>query len=143
MQFAYKGITGYQPDGAAGGSTVPKNDYTMPQEGANNIGTAGGDVDAPGLWDEGGPVSKLANEIPGVNSAAGVHDVFQVKINQYFDSFKTMFNQQPLAINTGALMRNVLNIAGMPIAAAVSYPALMVGPQLQAVQTSRAVNEYE
>lgn len=48
------------------------------------------------------------NAIPGINAVSGMHDVFQVRLDQFGGSFA----------------RNVLNVPGMPLAAGLTYGAL-------------------
>ena len=68
---------------------------------ANNIGTQGG---PPSFWSEGGPLSESLNKFGGINAVAGLHDVFQ--------------------INLKGNLRDILNVPGMPIAAAITYLSL-------------------
>jgi len=111
-RYAYNEVVNYDISFRSGGAAVSKWDpLSMPVEGANNIGTAGGVVDKTSTWGEGGVVSKFANNIPGVNAVAGMHDVFQVKL------------QEALGV-TG---RNVLNVPGMPIAAALTAAGSLSG----------------
>ena len=46
-----------------------------------------------------------------MNAIAGLHDVFQVRLDQF----------------GGSMLRGGLNIPGMPVAAALTYPALLQG----------------
>ena len=55
------------------------------------------------------------NRIPGMNAIAGMHDVFQVRLDQFGGS------------HFGSILRGGLNIPGMPVAAALTYPALLQG----------------
>lgn len=75
-----------------------------------NIGTAG-PVDPNSWWGEGGIVSRLANNIPGVNAVSGLHDVFQIRLDEM----------------GGNIARNALNVPGMLPAAGVTYAALFDG----------------
>jgi hypothetical protein len=77
----------------------------------NNIGEANRVVNPDSLWGEGGRVSRVLNRVPGVNAVGGMHDIFQVRADQV----------------GGAGLRGVLNVPGMPVAAALTYPALMEG----------------
>ncbi len=54
-------------------------------------------------------MSEALNKFGGVNAVAGLHDVFQ--------------------INLDGKLRDILNVPGMPIAAAVTYLSLY--PQVQ------------
>lgn len=109
--LAYDRLVGYQATWAAGGPAQSKNRFTLPYEGANNIGEASRVVNPDSIWGEGGRISRVLNRLPGVNAVAGVHDVLQVGLDQ----------------TGGAGMRAILNIPGMPLAAALTYPALMEG----------------
>ena len=107
-RFAYNEIVKFDATGQMGGAAIEKGRYDYPKSGANNIGTAGGPVDLNGVWNEGGQVSRFANHIFGVNAVAGMHDVFQVKLD----------------IWGGDMARSALNVPGMIPAAAITYSAL-------------------
>jgi len=106
--WAYRQVVGYDATWRQGGSAVPKESLSYPVEGANNIGTVTQEVRSNAWWSEGGIVSRALNVVPGVNAVAGMHDVFQIKLEQW----------------GGGLSRNVLNIPGMPIAAYLTGGAL-------------------
>ena len=78
-----------------------KINYKFFTKRANNIGTQGG---PPSFFSEGGPLSDALNKVGGINSIAGLHDVFQINLN--------------------GNLRDILNVPGMPIAAAVTYLSL-------------------
>ena len=103
--YAYDKMVNYGVTWAKGGEAVPKYADTPPVEGANNVGWA---TLKPGVrfFDEGGPVSTLANQVPGINAVAGLHDVFQIGLDQW-----------------GA--RDRFCWPGMLPAAAITYSALM------------------
>jgi hypothetical protein len=98
-----------------------KNTLTKPISWLNNIGMQGlqpkGGTGLVGAynylthdaWLEGGPVSTIANYIPGVNEVAGMHDVFQIFHSNW----------------GGDTARNILNVPGMLPAAAITYGALV------------------
>lgn len=95
-RYAYNKIVGYDVTWEPGGDALPKGFTTMPYRGANNIGVQGKELSGR-LWDdmwlEGGPVSRAANHILGVNAVAGMHDVLQVKLDEYIGGWaRTMFN---------------------------------------------------
>jgi RHS repeat-associated protein len=104
--------------GATWGSGEPaqvKNRYTMPRSGVNNFGGAVRAIDLNSFWNEGGQLSRVMNRIPGMNAIAGMHDVFQVRLDQFGGS------------HFGSILRTGLNVPGMPVAAALTYPALLQG----------------
>lgn len=107
--YAYGKIVRYEPKWEKGGAAVQKGRYEYPVNNANNFGTQDGPLDKNGLWNEGGMLSRAANQIPGLNATAGMHDVFQVSSDML----------------GGTLARNILNVPGMFPAAALSYAALM------------------
>lgn len=109
--LAYNRLVGYQATWGPGGPAQGKDRLTMPYEGVNNIGEANRVVNPDAIWGEGGRMSRLMNRLPGVSAVAGMHDVFQVRFDQI----------------GGAGLRGALNIPGMPVAAALTYPALMDG----------------
>ena len=109
---------------------MEKGDLTMPFKGPNHVGAQGGSLDARGFpignaWDkfvnEGGVLSRILNVVPGINAVAGLHDVFQVDLEQY---------GSPIA-------RNLLNVPGMIPAATITYAALMDGPSGVALRIDR------
>jgi len=59
-----------------------------------------------GCFEEGGPVSRFANQILGVNAVAGMHDVFQVSMGN-------------------SLAGDVFNVPRMAVAAAMTYPGFL------------------
>jgi len=107
----YNGVVQFDSSWDKGGEAVNKLDTSMPVQGANNIGTAGR-VDPTSWFGEGGIVSRIANNIPGVNAVAGMHDVFQVRLQEW----------------GGVIARNTVNIPGMIPAAALTYSSLLEGP---------------
>jgi len=77
----YKRTVGYDLDAGPGGPSVEKGPLGMPVSGAHNIGTQdtwrfdSNGQRVVGFFEEGGPVSNFANQIPGINAVAGMHDV--------------------------------------------------------------------
>ena len=60
-------------------------------------------------------MSRIMNRVPGMNAIAGLHDVFQVRLDRLGgDRF-------------GSVLRTTLNNPGMPVAAGLTYPALFDG----------------
>jgi hypothetical protein len=108
-RYLYNEWVKYDTTWESGGEAVEKSPSTPPCKGCNNIGTQGGKLNPNGWFNEGGRVSRFANRILGINAAGGMHDVFQVNIDQYLGHFA----------------RNVFNVPGMLPAAAISYSALM------------------
>ncbi|CAH1797012.1 unnamed protein product [Owenia fusiformis] len=116
--YLYNTVVEYDSTWKPGGPAQVKTDNQMPIPGANNIGTQGHKtIDPTGWFNEGGIVSRVLNKVPGVNSVAGMHDVFQVKLDG--------------VLFPGA--RDVFNVPGMIPAAAISYAALLDGPASQAL----------
>ncbi|XP_074649459.1 uncharacterized protein LOC141904717 [Tubulanus polymorphus] len=112
MRYAYNKIVKYDVTWKPGGKAVTKEPWDMPVKGANNFGTAEETLDPSGWFNEGGRLSVVANRVPGINAVAGMHDVFQVRLDQV---------SLPFA-------RDVFNVPGMLPAAAMTYTALLDGP---------------
>lgn len=99
----YKKAVGYELDGGPGGAAVGKDPVSGPPvKGANNIGTQDININPNSIFGEGGKVSRFANQIPGINAVAGLHDDFQISMGD-------------------SILRDVLNVPGMAIAAGVTY----------------------
>ena len=108
LRYAYNAAVKYDLDIGPGRDAVDKkNPLAMPTKGANNIGTAG-EVNPMSWWGEGGIISSIANQIPSFNAVAGMHDVFQVRLQEY----------------AGVWARNAFNVPGMPLAAAITWGGL-------------------
>jgi RHS repeat-associated protein len=107
----YNEIVGYEATWKSGGEAKPKTSVTYPYEGANNFGTANPSIDPNSWFGEGGRLSRALNAVPGINAIAGMHDVFQVELQNW----------------GGALTRNLLNVPGMPVATVLTTPALFDG----------------
>ncbi|MEO7386406.1 MAG: FG-GAP-like repeat-containing protein [Gammaproteobacteria bacterium] len=113
--FAYDRLVNYSPTWASGGPAQGKQRFDMPIEGANNFAESRRVIDPTTFSGEGGRLSRFINRIPGMNAIAGMHDVFQVRIDQLGgDRF-------------GSILRNSMNYPGMPVAAALTYPGLFDG----------------
>ncbi|MEQ6342580.1 MAG: hypothetical protein M3A44_13285 [Gammaproteobacteria bacterium] len=106
--YAYNEAVKYDVTWQKGEGAVNKRTFDMPVKGAINIGTAG-TVDPSSWWGEGGIVSRFANHIPGVNAVSGLHDVFQIRLDEWGGNFA----------------RNVFNVPGMIPAAAITSAALL------------------
>lgn len=107
--YNYRKIAGYQPKPFKGKGYAEKDTFTAGIDGVNNIGYA--HMGPPGVFfDEGGSFSQFTNSIFGVNAVAGVHDRFQVSLQE--------------RNGVGWRENPVMNALGMPIAAAITYPAL-------------------
>jgi hypothetical protein len=121
----YKAYVNYRATWSTGDGVAEKDARTPPVEGKNNIGTQGNPLGKPGVFGEGGPVSNAANVIPGVNAVAGMHDEFMIHLS--------------------GLTRDLLNVPLMPVAAALTIPALLaetpgilaIGPQYIGCSGSR------
>ena len=82
-------------------------------DGVNNIGNAHlGQPET--FFDEGSAATQFLNNIYGVNAVAGIHDQFQVQLESNF----------------GKASRSIFNVPGMPMAAIITYPALLWQPAL-------------
>jgi RHS repeat-associated protein len=114
-ELAYQRIVGYQSEWAPGAAAQSKNRYQRPIQGANNFGPARTIIDPTTWGGEGGIFSRFMNHIPSMNAIAGMHDVFQVELDLLGGD------------KYGWAMRSWLNYPGQPIAAAMTYPALMRG----------------
>lgn len=115
FSWGYQEIVKYGATWESGGAARGKYRYDMPIAGANNFGVAVTRLDPGSFWNEGGSLSRFMNRIPGMNAIAGMHDVFQVRLDQFGGS------------HFGSILRGGLNIPGMPVAAALTYPALLQG----------------
>jgi len=122
--FADNDIVKYDTAWGSGGDAVSKAPLDMPVEYANNIGTVERVIDPNSMWAEGGIVSRALNYVPGVNAVAGMHDVFQVRLDEW----------------GGERARNLLNVLGMLPAAAITYGALInnIAPLSNALTVNRA-----
>ena len=117
-RYLYNSVVEYDVDWKPGGAAQVKKLSDMPIRGANNIGTQGHEIiDPECLTCEGGILSRFLNRIPGVNAVAGMHDVFQIKLDTI---------SLPYA-------RDIFNVPGMIPAGAITYAALMQGPASQAL----------
>ncbi|KAK3696720.1 hypothetical protein QZH41_013079, partial [Actinostola sp. cb2023] len=127
--YLYHSVVNYEPEWKSGGPAQAKGQSTMPIKGANNIGTQGHKtIDPSGWFNEGGRISRFLNKVPGVNSVAGMHDVFQVRLDGAFFP--------------GA--RDILNVPGMIPAAAISYIALLDGPaESNSLKSERVINKLQ
>lgn len=113
--YAYDQIVNYDATWAPGGAARGKGRFDLPNEGANNFAESRPAINPATFTGEGGRLSRFMNRIPGMNAIAGMHDVFQVRIDQLGgDHF-------------GSALRGGLNFPGMPVAAALTYPALFDG----------------
>lgn len=113
--WGYQEIVKYGAVWEPGGAAQGKFSDDMPIASANNIGTATTQLDPNSFWKEGGSLSRAMNRIPGMNAIAGMHDVFQIRLDQFGGN------------RFGSILRTGLNIPGMPVAAALTYPALLQG----------------
>ena len=115
FRYAYNSVVNYDVDPRAGGDAVAKvTALTMPVQGANNICTAEPELNPNSMWVEGGVVSRIANQIFSINAIAGMHDVFQVRLQEL----------------GGVWARNVLNVPGMLPAAGITWIGLRDTPYL-------------
>lgn len=113
--YFYDQAVNYEATWASGGAAQGKQRLTMPIEGANNFAESRAVIDPSTFAGEGGRLSRFMNRIPGMNAIAGLHDVFQVSLDLLGgDRF-------------GQALRSTLNFPGMPVAAALTYPALFDG----------------
>ena len=119
-RYIYNEVVKYDTTWEKGGDAADKRGFDMPVKGANNIGTAG-PVDSYSWWGEGGTISRSANNIPGINAVAGLHDVFQIRLDEW----------------GGNLARNVFNVPGMLPAAGITFMSLFDGIPGMALTNTR------
>lgn len=113
--YAYDQAVNYSATWGPGGAAQGKQRFDMPIEGANNFAESRPVVDPATFTGEGGRLSRVMNRVPGMNAIAGLHDVFQVRLDRLGgDRF-------------GSVLRTTLNFPGMPVAAGLTYPALFDG----------------
>lgn len=114
--WGYQKFVGYMANPSSGDSIAPRGPREPPPPLVNTIGTQ---VEAlkPGIGDylfsakEGSFLSQALNLVPGVNAVSSFHDNIVIKFDQ--DTF----------------MRDwVMNAPTMPIAAMITYGALLDGP---------------
>ncbi len=111
-RYLYNKVVHFDITWKKGGKAVPKSLGDYPVEGANNVGQYSRIIDPKSLWREGGRVSRFANQVPGINAVAGLHDVFQVSLSNW----------------NGPIARSIFNIPGMPVAGAVTYAGALADP---------------
>lgn len=110
----YKEVVGYDIDWAVGQPTLDKTDMTTPVKGYGNVGTQGtrsipvndhpGRQITRGAFEEGGWFSRAASHVPLVEPTSDLHDMIQIG-----------------AQNAGGkVLRNILNVPTMPVAAGVT-----------------------
>lgn len=86
----YKSVVNYAATPESGGSFQFKVDESSPPiEGANNFGEFVARDSSPKFLSEGGPVSLVANRVPGLNAVAGMHDEF---IRHFSGTWRTVLN---------------------------------------------------
>lgn len=105
----YQKTVGYEVTWAKGDPAIGKKWLELPHKGLNNIGTQHPNLNPNGWLNEGGRLSRLGNATPGVNATSGMHDVFQVRLDEW----------------GGKIAGHVLNVPGMPPAAAITYAGLL------------------
>jgi len=114
----YKYVVRYAANPLPGAAAVDKSDpLSPPVEGVNNVGEVSPFATTnPCFLCEGGPVSRFANEIPGINAVAGFHD----QIQNFF------------LRNGGQVINAITNVPTMFLAAGLTYTALLQGqPSVQ------------
>lgn len=121
VSYGYNKIAGYQPKNYKGRGYSEKSldadsitGLEAGRDGFNNFGVAHMGAPRKGRWewDEGGSLSRFFNNVYGINAISGVHDRFQVHLEQH----------------GGPDARIKWNFPGMPLAAGVTYPALLWQP---------------
>lgn len=108
----YESVVGYEATSESGGEAVPKSYWSRPVKDRNNIGPQGNAKkpyelvlgEPTDFLAEGGVLSRFLNKIGGINAVAGMHDSIQ--------------------INFSGILREILNVPNMPIAAVFTYTAL-------------------
>lgn len=109
--YAYHRIATYPAYSGRGRGWSEKNPLDPPKQSFNNIGYAHRDPPHH-ILDEGNGFSRFANKVFGVNAVSGVHDPFQIELEQKW----------------GENARAMFNVPGMPVAAGIVYPALLWQP---------------
>ncbi|MBT8420276.1 MAG: hypothetical protein KJO08_05370 [Gammaproteobacteria bacterium] len=110
LRYVYNQTVGYDATLKSGGPARPKLKSMIVHEGANNVGLGtAGTIDPNAWFHEGGIVSRIANQVPGINAVAGLHDTILHGIDSRF----------------GQTMMSIFNVPTMPLAAALTYPATM------------------
>lgn len=113
--YAYDQIVNYSATWAPGGAAQSKQRYDLPNAGTNNFGESRLDINPTSFSGEGGNLSRLMNRVPSMNAIAALHDTWEVRLDLLGgDRF-------------GTILRNSMNLPGMPVAAALTYPALFDG----------------
>ncbi|NKB16703.1 MAG: hypothetical protein HC774_07330 [Sphingomonadales bacterium] len=111
-EYAYREIVKYGSEWRPGEGEAVKSEKSMPNQGKNNVGIFSPDPAkikyALTSAKVNSPLSRFLNQIPGVNAVAGMHDVFQAQLPDNW-------------------VRNAINIPRMPVAATMTYPALLRG----------------
>jgi hypothetical protein len=111
-RYLYNETVKYGITWESGGDAISKYPDTYPAQNANNIGTANTNVDLNSWFGEGGKISKVLNQVPGLNATAGMHDVMQIGFDKITNA-------------SDGWLRTLGNIPAMAPAAAISYTALL------------------
>ena len=120
----YKQFVGYDATWKPGGAAVEKAPFERPHAGANNVSAATQNLNpnslAGKLWhhmaEEGGVVSKILNQLPGVNAFSGHHDTLMIHIGRASGSMR--------ALTTGVF--GILNFPTMAVPSLpMTYAALL------------------
>jgi hypothetical protein len=109
-RYLYESTVKYKATWESGEEAVSKTSSDTAFEGKNNIGIAG-KVNPNSLLGEGGKVSRILNQVPGVNAVAGMHDVMQVGFDRVVGT-------------SDSWLRTVANVPAMVPAVAITYSAL-------------------
>ncbi len=114
--WGYQKFVGYMTDPRAGEGIAPRGPDDPPPPLVNTIGTQVEPL-KPGMWDylfsakEGSLLSQTLNLVPGINAVSKFHDNIIIRFEQ------------------DTLMRDwVMNVPTMPMAAMITYGALLDGP---------------
>ena len=110
----YNKLVPFDVTWAKGGAAVGREPGAPPVKGANTISFARRSPNPNSWWDEGGRISRAANEAPAVNAVAGLHDMFQIGLDRLGN-----------ALGVGTTLGWTLNVPGMPVAAAITYAGLV------------------
>jgi RHS repeat-associated protein len=131
-RFTYNEITGYDVRWQNGEGYQAKGRYTLPNDPTLcHIGEQGTAMNGKFWHDfllERGWLSRTTNYIPGVNATAVLHDVMQVKLDQWLGNL--------LGQAGGSFARSVLNVPNMIPAAIITTAGLSAGPQAMVLYTT-------
>lgn len=124
-RFTYNEITSFDVRWERGVGYQAKGRYTLPNDPTLcHIGEQGTALNGNFWHDfllEGGRLSRTSNYIPGVNPTGVLHDVMQVKLDQFLGNI--------LGENAASFTRSLLNVPNMIPAAVTTTAGLLADPR--------------